>query len=155
MKPSPPEPSGGELVYIRSVNVDEASVSLRFFGDDLDPDTVTSLLGCEPTISYAKGGIIPDPRYHRIAKTGSWRLESDWSDEKTLEELINAILGKLTDDLDVWGGLTARLDADLFCGLSIRDTNRVCELSAEVIERISERRIKLRLNIYYDGDDDA
>ena len=32
--------------------VDEATVSIRFFGDDLIPDELTKLLGCQPTEAY-------------------------------------------------------------------------------------------------------
>jgi hypothetical protein len=32
-----------------------STASLRFFGDDLDPDELTKLLGCPPTKSASKG----------------------------------------------------------------------------------------------------
>ena len=54
--------------------VDKVTVSLRLFGEDLDPDEVTKLLGCKPTSAARKGDVMPG-RYHRIANKGCWLLK--------------------------------------------------------------------------------
>src|SRR5262249_44159103 len=52
----------------------ETSAALRLFGDDLDPDEITSLLGRAPT-SFARKGAIQGSKVPRAAKTGRWILD--------------------------------------------------------------------------------
>ncbi len=77
-KPPPPKASDikdpSHLIRVGGP-VDRACVSLRFFGDTLVPEELTQLLGCQPTEARRKGDVIPDKRYHRVASTGTWRLE--------------------------------------------------------------------------------
>jgi hypothetical protein len=47
----PPTKPEGELVCVAGGAIDESSITLRFFGDDLDPDELTQLLGVEPSIA--------------------------------------------------------------------------------------------------------
>ena len=52
----------------------QTSVSLRFFGDDLDPDEITAALGASPTVGVRKGGVWLTSRgVEKVAGTGSWR----------------------------------------------------------------------------------
>ncbi|HKU61041.1 MAG TPA: hypothetical protein VJQ44_07495 [Gemmatimonadales bacterium] len=65
MKPPPPTEPVGELrLWASGDEADEASVS-----------QVTRLLQVEPTRAARRGAVLPDPRYHRIARTSSWRLQ--------------------------------------------------------------------------------
>ncbi|ALF52984.1 hypothetical protein ACX27_09175 [Nostoc piscinale CENA21] len=68
----PPGNPVGEIVWIAGGEVDECSVSLRFWSDDLVPDEVTDLLGINPTQSYKKGDIFRGKVYDRIRKVGFW-----------------------------------------------------------------------------------
>jgi hypothetical protein len=153
LKPLPPKEPVGELVFLCGGEVDEVSVSLRFFGDDLDPDTITSLLMCEPTTAYRKGDTITGTKYDRVAKTGAWMLNGKWNAQLKLEEQIHALFDRLSNAPEVWRQLTTRYDSDLFCGLSLHDWNRGLELSPEVMKRISERGIALNLDIYFTDDE--
>ena len=47
---------------------------LNAYGDDLDPQEVTKLLGISPTQSYKKGD--ERPRGSQFYKTGGWVLKS-------------------------------------------------------------------------------
>ena len=54
-----------------------STLTLRFFGDDLDPGEITARLGCTPSHGVPKGGTIVARRgTERIARTGSWRLSA-------------------------------------------------------------------------------
>jgi Domain of unknown function (DUF4279) len=69
----------GKVLCDAGGDVDETSVSLRFFGDDLDPDEISKLLNCQPTVGYRKGDVMPDSRRRKIAGTGSWLLsKKNW-----------------------------------------------------------------------------
>jgi hypothetical protein len=145
----PPTKPEGELVWVAGGAIDEASVSLRFFGDDLVPDELTQLLGVEPSIAYRKGDIFHGKRYDRVYDIGSWRLSVKRS-EMYLEEQINRLLDKLPPDLAIWNGLTSRFHADLFCGLWLKRWNRCLNFEAATLLRMGERGLSIGLDIYVD-----
>jgi hypothetical protein len=146
--PTKPE---GELVWVAGGSIDECSVSLRFFGEDLDPDELTQILGVEPSSAYRKGDIFRGKQYDRIYEIGSWRLRGKRS-EIHLEEQINQLLDKLPSDLEVWHGLTSRFQADLFCGLWMKRWNRGLDFEAATLQRMTERGLSIGLDIYVDYD---
>ena len=95
---------------------DKYSVSLRFYGDDLDPDEVSGLLGSPPSGSVRRGDLVQLRTRSFTAPSGSWRLSTGQSTDDIETQLV-AMFGRLTDDLSVWQSLTSRFDADLFCGV--------------------------------------
>ncbi|HEX2972037.1 MAG TPA: DUF4279 domain-containing protein [Tepidisphaeraceae bacterium] len=134
--------------------VDRTTVSLRVFGDALNPEEITKLLGHAPTKARRKDDVIPDKRYHRVANTGCWLLESDTPEDVDVEEQILRLLQKLTADLEVWGRLADEFQVDLFCGLFIDDFNRGFSLSSAVLQAMSERRLVIGFDIYCPVDTD-
>lgn len=148
-KPAPPTAPIGEPLIVVGGEFDLASVSLRFFGDDLDPDEISKLLNCEPTHGYRKGDILPDERYHIVAKTGCWRLRGEQRNDLTLEKQILELFDRLSSDLETWRKLTRQYSGDLFCGLWMEDFNRGLDFSPELMNKIAERGLKLGLDVYY------
>jgi hypothetical protein len=121
---------------------------LRIFGDSLLPDQVTRLLGCQPTESRRKGDVIPDKRYHRVARTGAWVLDGRLPNTTDIEEQVLTLLTSLTSNLQVWQRLTAEFDVDVFCGVFLEDCNRGFCLSPRVMEMLSARGIEIGFDIY-------
>lgn len=156
MKTTPELPNVpiSEPVYLAGGEVDQSSVSLRFFGDDLDPDEITRLLSCRPSIGYRKGDILPNARHNRVAETGSWRLHGEKTGEKSLEQQILKLFSLLSDNFELWQSLTRRHKADLFCGLWMESWNRGIDFSPKLLAQISARGLILDLDIYYVGKDD-
>jgi hypothetical protein len=162
----PPTKPERKLVWVAGGSMDKCSVSLRFFGEDLDPDELTQILGVEPSSAYRKGDIFRGKKHDKIYKTGSWRLRSQRSDID-LEDQINGLLNKLpsdeviagsvvsrqsNDDLGVWLDLTTRFQVDLFCGLWMKRWNRCVDFQAAILQRIAERGLSIGLDIYVDYD---
>ena len=135
-------------IVVAGGEIDATSVTLRFFGDDLDPAELTELLGAEPTVQRRKGDVIPD-RDGRVADTGSWLLSSEQQSHRPLEAQIEALFERLTDDTAVWRDLAGRFRADLFCGLWSESWNRGLELSPHVLSRISSRGLRVGFDIYF------
>lgn len=151
-RPLPPAAPAGPLTRIggKLLNV---SVSLRFFGPDLDPEVVTRLLRCLPTKAFRRGDALPG-RTHRLARQGSWLLKSDQSGLELPEKIAN-LLDRLPDDPEVWTRLREiSTSADLFCGLFLDEWNRVLELGPDLLGRIAERHLTLSLDIYGHSEDD-
>jgi hypothetical protein len=127
--------------------VDEASVTLRLFGDDLDPTEITRLLGVEPSEAARTGESVTRANGTYTARQGFWRLRSGRRETDIADQLLT-LLARLTDDLSVWRALTSRYRADLFCGLFLSVPNRGIELSPELLGQISARHLTLGFDIY-------
>jgi hypothetical protein len=151
MEQKPPPPRADDVPADRLVAVggpvDQATVSLRLFGDDLDPDQISVSLGCEPTAARRKGDIIPDKRYHRVAPTGSWLLQDPVS-SLAIQEQVGRLLDRVTGDLAVWRDLKRRFRVDLFCGLFLEDWNRGFSLSPDLMRRLADRGLEVGFDIY-------
>jgi hypothetical protein len=133
--------------------IGKVSVSLRLFGDDIDPDEVTSLLGCEPTRALRKGAVDPFGKYRRVAPTGSWLLESNRPTDEDLEAQVLFLLGRVSSDEAVWRTLTDRFVVDVFCGVFLDDWNQGFALSPLVLTQLARRNLKIDFDIYSNPDD--
>jgi len=135
---------------------DHSVATLRFFGDDLVPEAISSLLGAPPTVGCTRGEEIHGGvtgKVH-IAKTGSWRLKAESREPEDLEAQVFEILGKLTDDLGIWASLS-HYEPDLFCGLFMASGNDGLPLSSKALLALGQRGIALSLDIYDSNDTDA
>jgi hypothetical protein len=155
LKTTPPGEPKAKTVYLAGGEVDKTSVSLRFFGDTIDPDEISNLLDCRPTHSYRKGDVLPDDRYSRIvrksgvAQTGMWLLGGKKTGKISLENQIFELFSHLSDDLEIWRKLTSQYHSDLYCGLFMDSWNREIDFSPELMAQISARGLTLSLDIYY------
>ena len=147
-KPLPPKLKDKDLIQTGGP-VDNTSVALRIFGDSLLPEDITQLLGHEPTKAYRKDEVIPDNRYHRTARTGSWLLEGNLPRKTEIEPQIKDLLSKVTSDLGVWDRLTEEFEVDIYCGLFLDGDNRGCVLSPQVLKMISDRSMTIGFDIYF------
>ena len=125
--------------------VGRSVLTLRFSGEDLDPVTVTRLLGAEPSRSCLKGDVRPSGF---VEKAGSWRLSSDDAQPGDLQKQILEMFERLTQDLAAWSTATSAFKADLFCGLFMKSENEGLDLEASTLEIIAERGLRLSLDIY-------
>jgi len=127
-----------------------STVSIRLFGSELNPEKITQLLGCEPS-SAAKTGekIIKRNGQERIVKKGFWLLDYGECDNVLIEEKIDFLFGKLTNNLESWQEATKNLDtADIFCGLFIDNWNEGFILSQNALRKISERNLEIGFDVY-------
>ena len=127
----------------------ETDATLRFFGDDLDPDEVTALLGQPPTHTCRKGDvrILRDGREHR-ERRGSWRRTVERRTPGDLDGQVAELLSGLTEDLAVWKTLSTRFQADVFCGLFMQEGNEGITLSPKTLEALGLRGLELDFDLY-------
>ena len=127
----------------------KTAASLRFFGDDLDPDEITRLLGGLPTVGVRKGGTWSmSGGAEKMAHRGQWRVTVERRSPGDLDEQVAELLTPLTTDLAVWNDLTRRFKADVFCGLFLNEFNEGLSLSSEMLEAFGLRGLSLDLDIY-------
>ena len=131
------------------------AVSLRFFGDALDPEQVTIALGHPPDAGIRRGELWRPSRRGRevIARTGSWRREVPRREPGDLDDQIVQLLAPLTTDMAVWKHLTSSFEADIFCGLFLESMNEGLEISPQTLLAVGQRNLTLGLDIY--GADDS
>ena len=126
--------------------VDECSLLLRFFGDNLDPDAVSAMLGVDSTESFRKGDLVKEGESARRA-TGAWLLDCEKTTD-TVDGQVMLLFGDLTDDLGIWESLAESYVAEIKCHLFLRRWNRATILSQSTIEAVGARHLRLHFDIY-------
>ena len=129
--------------------VSSTRVSLRFGGPDLDPDEISGLLGGEPDYRHTRGE--PMPKGRGLWREGMWSRQVAVAEPGGLDAQITALLEGLSPDLSVWEALGQRYDANVFVGLFLTDSNEGVSLDPSTLQLLSERRLRLDLDIYYRG----
>jgi hypothetical protein len=132
--------------------VDKCSVLLRFFGDDLEPNKISALLGVQATSANRKGDqIVRASGLIYTVPTGRWLLDSGTTRD-TIDHQIALLFANLTDDLPAWDKLATSFSAELKCHLILRRWTRYTMLAAETVQAIAARRLRLHLEIYASWD---
>ncbi len=147
---SPPNEPTGELIWIAGGGIDAVSVTLRFFGDNLDPEEITAKLGIQPTKCCRKGDIYWQGRYRQTQTTGKWILRKSRRADRDLSTEVDSLMKQLTQDYAVWYELTSRFDASILCGLWLAKWNGATELEVQTLQALSARRLRLELDLYFD-----
>ena len=127
----------------------ESVATLRIFGDDLIPQDVSAALGAEPSAAHRQGEVQRTRGGREVVrKTGMWRLHATPQTPEDLDAQVAELLSRLTPDLAVWAGLSARFEVDLFCGLFMEESNEGFSLSAATLLALGERGIEIGLDVY-------
>jgi len=124
--------------------------ALRIIGDNLVPDTVTALLGCEPTLGYTKGQLRRTLSNGKevLAKTGLWLLEAADSEPGNLDKQVSEMVGMMSHDMNVWAHLSEQFEIEIYCGFFMEDSNEWFSVSAETLLALGERGIELVVEMY-------
>lgn len=134
--------------------VDRFVVTLRIYGEELDPDRISALLGCTPTNAERKGVPIPSPGGNaRIPKSGRWSLKiesKDYAESDDIEDAVRMLFARLPSDPEVWASLTKAYKVDVFCGLFLASTNRGFSISPEISKLLSDRHVEIGFDVYFD-----
>jgi hypothetical protein len=147
-----------EVDQAQSDKPNHSLVTLRIFGDELDPAPVSKLMVCAPTRCHRKGELITNKdgkpywnehtQRYSTRKTGLWSVEAQRHEPADLEAQINEILDRLTADLGDWESLAKTCKVDLFVGWFMARSNEMFELSEGTLTALSSRRIGLVFDIY-------
>ena len=111
------------------------------------------MLGASPTKAQRKGEAIPVKAGERIAIGGSWHLEAAAAEPENLDAQVSELLGKLTENLQVWRSLGARYRVDLFCGWFMNEGDEGVCISPITLRALGERSIELGICVYAPSSD--
>jgi hypothetical protein len=123
----------------------ETLASLRFYGDDLEPEALTLRLGGLPSKSWRKGDTSGEQK--RARRTGSWILEAERRAPGDLDGQIEEIFSKLTSEMSVWKDL-AKYRPNLFVGFFLEQSNEGIELNVRSLSLLADRGVLLGLDVY-------
>src|SRR5450432_2459213 len=125
--------------------VDRWKVALRVYGEELDPDRISALLGCEASSIARKGTPFP--------KKGRWILEinsEDCDEGDEVDDGVRMLLARLPSDPDVLASLASIYSVDVFCGVFVKSPNRGFGISTEVSRLLSDRALQIGFDLYFE-----
>ncbi len=122
--------------------IDRSIASLRFVGEDLNPDDLLKSLEFSSSDELAKPTI---KNRGNVTILSVSYIESDSSE---LETKILFILSRFTKNITVWKEISEKCKGDIFCGLFLDGWNRGFELSRNLLNELSERNLALGFDIY-------
>jgi hypothetical protein len=125
--------------------VDRWKVALRVYGEELDPDRISALLGCQPSSAARKGAPFP--------KKGCWILAIDsknCQENDDVDDGVRMLLARLPSDPGVWTSLANVYSVSVSCGLFITSSNRGFEISTQVSRLLSDRGLHIGFDLYFD-----
>ena len=129
-------------------------VSLRVFGDGLEPEEVSALIGHDPTRCHRSGDPVGGTGGNAVEPTGAWILDSTLSEKTEIEEHVESLLSVVSNDSDEWEQLTSRFSASILCSAFLDQYNEGFELSPRLAQSLADRGLVIAFDIY-SGDADA
>ena len=129
--------------------VQRTTITLRFNGEDLDPQELSDRLGATPTRAFVKGATLPSASgSDRIAKTGQWLLTLEGEAPDDFEKLVTRLFHRLSTDRDTWLDLSKRFAGELFVGFFLGSSNEGVPVGHEALREIVARGLGLGVDIY-------
>jgi Domain of unknown function (DUF4279) len=122
--------------------------ALRIAGDSLNPDVISRLLGCSPTLGYVKGQIEPSKGKTIVRETGGWHLDAIGQQPGDVNAHVAQLFRQVNNDVCAWAALSGEYETDLFCVCFMSEAGEGLEVAAETLEVLGDRGIKLELRIY-------
>jgi len=131
--------------------VDESHVSLAIYGDDLDPDALSAMLGCVPSHSHRKGDC--RSQTSPLSRTGAWIFTVEGRAPRGPDELIEELLARFPEDALFWRELTERYQVSVRMGIHMGGWNRGFDLPLATVTALAQRRIGVGFDLYFYGDE--
>jgi hypothetical protein len=122
--------------------------ALRIAGNSLNPDAISRLLGCRPTLGFVKGQVEPSRGKPIVRKTGYWHLDAAGQQPGNLDAHVAELFGRVNNDLTAWATLSSEYEVELWCVYFTGEPNEDVQVSAGTLNVLGDRGIKLGLRIY-------
>jgi hypothetical protein len=122
--------------------------ALRITGDSLNPEAISRLLGCSPTLGHVKGQIEPGKGKPIVRETGAWQLDAAGQQPGNLDAHVAELFRRVKNDLSAWATLSGEHKIDLWCVYFMGEPDEDVQASAETLKVLGDRGIKLGLRIY-------
>gem|GEM_PF-1168590 len=130
----------------------EVRVSLRVYGEFLDPKLLTDGFGVTPSREYRRGDVISPRRIDALRPNGMWLLDSPLPPQASIDEQIQGILVQLPDSIGLWERLTDNYNRDLFCGVFVSQQISGISVSSRTLATIASRQLDLHIDLTVEND---
>lgn len=131
------------------INVSKHTGHFSLWGD-LDVDTITALLGIEPSWVLRKGECLDD--MPPPAKSSTWDLHCPPETGDSMEEQIRTLLDLLWPKREQLKPLTLKFHADVNVAQSCEEGTSLLSLDCNALKKLAE--LNLNLNCFYHCDED-
>lgn len=127
---------------------------LEIYGDELNPDEVSSTLGVQPTKCYRKGD--ESPRGSQYRRTGGWFIDSGeqlLSDEEPGAALFEQWVASLPADRESWDRLKNQFDVRIRLVGYTDQMNAEFRLTPTAAAELASRSLPVVFDPYLSLDD--
>ncbi len=129
--------------------IEEAGASLNIYGDDLDPDEITRLLGLAPTHSHRLGDRLKP--HSPPFRTGCWTHRVEGAGPGDPADLaLGSLLDRLPSEASFWAPLGQRYQIRIFFCIGFKGWNKAFTLSAGNVQRVARLGVRLDFDLYAD-----
>lgn len=128
----------------------EVKVTVRFVGDNVEPEMLTSKLGIQPSKTHVKGELSTGRSSHAYP-TGYWGIDSPYSSDQGFEEHLEYLLDILEPKLPILKQLEEMgLSPNFYCGFfaAEKDSDIYIRLDPTILERLGRLGASLDFHIY-------
>jgi hypothetical protein len=131
-------------------NMPRLRISLRIFGDDLDPSFITQQLGIAPTESGRKGEPNESSRRGAMSlwETGAWVYRLSVRSDTELGDALDELLAAMPQDATLWEELTSTYAVDVLCGVFLESSAQSTTISADVLARLGRLGLPLAFELH-------
>lgn len=136
-------------------NLHHSCAALRIAGDSLNPDAISRLLGCGPTLGHVKDQIEPSKGKPIVRETGAWQLGAAGRQPGNLDAHVAELFGRVNNDLSAWTRLSNEYRIELFCVYFMAEADDFVQASPKTLKVLGDRCIKLGLRIYSPAEEDG
>ena len=137
-------------------NLPRVRISLRIFGDDLDPSFITQQLGIAPTESGRKGEPNESSRRGAMSlwETGAWVFRLSVRSDTELGDALDELLAAMPQDATLWEELTSTYAVDVYCGVFLEANEQSTTIPADVLARLGRLGLPLVFGLHAPADAD-
>ena len=135
-------------------NLPRVRISLRIFGDDLDPSFLTQQLGVAPTESGREGEPNLSSRRGAMSlwETGAWMYRLSLRSDTEIGDAREELLAAMPQDATLWEELTSTYSVDVCCGVFLDADSQSTSIPADVLARLGRLGLPLALEIHAPDD---
>jgi uncharacterized protein DUF4279 len=132
--------------------IDESGATLAVYGNNLDPEKITRMLGVPPTRSFRRG--------HRVrphsppTQHGAWFLQVRGESPDGPEVQLAQLLKQLPRQARIWKELNRKYTVQLRFGLHMTGWNKGFGFTPDLVNRIAKMRVELQFDIYEYGEEE-
>jgi hypothetical protein len=148
------KPKPEDLIYLCGGEIDQGRFELSIWGDALDPEEITKLLGISPTDSYRKGDVNSKGR---IKNHGSWSFDTEkisFRSGTSCEDAFLEYLKRLPGSTDLWRDLNRRFKCRVTMVLYMQTWNREFDISTEAMQELVSKNLSLHIDTYLESQDE-